>query len=77
MTLALRRGAQIAAPSPRLAGEWLAMTRERERARKTGAGRSPAGGLVVDSPQDEGCPPIPYSPPKIEDPPQEEWGSGG
>ena len=59
-------------------------------------------GLVVDSPQDEGCPGrmqraptyirrdgaaercrglgCPQnleSPPKIEDPPQEEWGSGG
>jgi len=40
-------------------------------------GQVPAEGLVVDSPQDEGCPPIPKSPPKIEDPPQEEWGPRG
>ena len=37
----------------------------------------PAGGLVVDSPQDEGCPPVPHSTPKIEDSPQEDWGPGG
>ena len=47
------------------------MTEEGVRLRRT-------GGLVVDSPQDEGCPPSLFvSSPKIEDPPQEEWGIKG
>ena len=34
-------------------------------------------GLVVDSPQEGGVPQPPNRGPKIEDPPQEEWGPGG
>jgi hypothetical protein len=45
---------------------------------KSEEGFVPAEGLVVDSPQDEGCSPIyPTPSPKIEDPPQEEWGTKG
>ena len=41
--------------------------------------RNAAGSLVVDSPQVEGCPSSLFfsRPPKIEDPPQEEWGTEG
>ena len=45
--------------------------------RESVQGQVPARGLVVDSPQAEGCPPSSSIFPKIVDPPQEECGTQG